>query len=100
MKKNSKNGNTVVTLVILIVLVGIIYLMIPNDFWDSVGSKNFKSPSHVAASNTKENGPTPSILQFKDPFKYDKYEPTKKEEFLKKRQENGKNAEGKPLYWK
>lgn len=47
-----------------------------------------------------EGGPTPTGLRFNDPFKYDKYSPSKKDEFLKKREENSKNVEGKPLYWK
>lgn len=100
MNKNNKNANTVVTLLIVLIIGTIIYFLIPKDFWNSVGSKNFKSPPNVGSSVNTEGGPTPTSLQFRNPFKYDKYEPTKKEEFLKKRQENGKNVEGKPLYWK
>ena len=100
MKNNNKNGSTIVTLLILLILGVVIYFLIPKDFWNSVGSKNFKSPNHMGSSIQTEGGPTPTGLRFNDPFKYDKYSPSKKDEFLKKREENSKNVEGKPLYWK
>lgn len=99
MKNNNKNASTIVTLLILLILGVVIYFLIPKDFWNSVGSKNFKSPSHTGSIQT-EGGPTPTGLRFNDPFKYDKYSPTKKDEFLKKREENKKGSEGKSLYWK
>lgn len=98
MKNNFIKSSTVVTTIILIIVIVLIYLLIPKNFWDSVGKENYKSAAHTSVKT--EGGPTPAILQFRDPFKYDKYEPTKKDEFLKKREENSKNSENKPLFWK
>lgn len=100
MRKNLKKANTITTLLIVLITGIIIYFLIPKSFWDDVGSKNFKSPSHVGSTSTNSGGPTPGALRFNDPFKYDNYKPTKKDDFLKEREKNKKNSDGGSLYWK
>lgn len=99
MNKNSKKASTVITSLVVIIILIIAYFLIPNSFWNSVGSKNFKSPSHTGTIS-KDGGPTPTSLRFNSPFKYDNYTPSKKDEFLKKREENSKKSSGGSLYWK
>ena len=99
MKNNFKKANIYITLTVIILIGGLAYLIIPSSFWKNTGSSQFKSPVHGGSmSSSRDGGPTPTSLQFKDPFKYDNYKPSKKDEFLKKREENKK--EGGNLFWK
>lgn len=95
----NKRGSTLLILLVVIICGLIIYFTVPGSFWNSIGSQNYKSPYHNSAPQVN-GGPTPVILQFRDPFKYDKYEPSKKDEFLKDRDNNSKKLENKSPYWK
>jgi hypothetical protein len=88
-KKPSSIGIYIKVAILIIGLI-VAYILLPNS-WENLG--NTYKPRTVE----KEGGPTPTSLQFKNPFKYDKNaNPPKKIE--PKQHENG--AKDKSIFWK
>ena len=94
---NQKRAFSYLTILIVILIPLMIYLLTPKGFWDTVGSKTFTGPT--VGSSDGSSTSTPTSLRFIDPFKYDNYKPSKKDEFMKKREENQKDKDGKTIFW-
>ncbi|ADG92531.1 hypothetical protein Arnit_0867 [Arcobacter nitrofigilis DSM 7299] len=87
-KESSNKGLYIIISLVIIVLV-VAYILLPKS-WANLG--NTYKPRTVE----KDEGPTPTSLQFRSPFKYDNYKPDKRIE--PKRKEQGQKD--KPMFWK
>jgi len=87
-KTNSNIGFYLKILLIIIVLI-IAYILLPKS-WSNMGD------TYRPRTADKSGSPTPTSLQFRDPFKYDNYKPQKKIESKPKEQ----GQKNKSLFWK
>jgi len=97
LKTSNKKAFSYITILLIILIPMLIYLLVPSSFWNSIGSKTFKGPVIIPQDNS--GGPTPTSLRFNNPFQYDNYKPSKRDEFMKKREENSKDKDGKTIFW-
>ncbi|WP_428023553.1 hypothetical protein [Arcobacter sp.] len=89
MEKESSNLGTYIIIAIILIVLTVAYIFMPKS-WENLGD-NYK-PRTV----DKSGGPTPTSLQFKNPFKYDNNKAPKRVEPVKP---TG-NETPKPLFWK
>lgn len=97
MKKNEKKEFPY-TLLIIVILSMVTYFFMPKDFWKDMTKNSASNPS----PNVGTSKSTPASLRFIDPFKYDNYKPSSRDEFIRKRADDAKDMkkEGKSLFFK
>ncbi|MGB9801559.1 MAG: hypothetical protein ACPLSX_01230 [Arcobacter sp.] len=88
-EKESSNKWLYIIISLVIIVLVVAYILLPRS-WSSLGD------TYKPRTVEKEGGPTPTSLQFRNPFKYDNYKPEKRIE--PKRKEQGQKD--KPLFWK
>ena len=90
MEKKSSNIGIYIKITILIIGLIVAYILLPKS-WENLGD------TYKPRTVEKDGGPTPTSLQFKNPFKYDNNtNPVKKIE--PKKHENGEKQES--IFWK
>lgn len=89
--EEKENSNIGIYIKIAILIIGLIlaYIFMPKS-WENLGD------TYKPRTVEKDGGPTPTSLQFKNPFKYDGYQPVKKIE-PKPHENAGKNES---IFWK
>ncbi|MGB7402505.1 MAG: hypothetical protein WA916_07985 [Arcobacter sp.] len=88
-EKESSNKWLYIIISLVIIVLVVAYILLPRS-WSSLGD------TYKPRTVEKEGAPTPTSLQFRNPFKYDNYKPEKRIE--PKRKEQGQKD--KPLFWK
>ncbi|MGB5918024.1 MULTISPECIES: hypothetical protein [unclassified Arcobacter] len=88
-EKESSNKWLYIIISLVIIVLVVAYILLPRS-WSSLGD------TYKPRTVEKDGGPTPTSLQFRNPFKYDNYKPEKRIE--PKRKEQGQKD--KPLFWK
>jgi hypothetical protein len=89
MKEKTSSIGMYITVVILIIILTLLYLYLPKS-WSNMGD------TYKPRTVDKSGGPTPTSLQFKNPFKYDNYKPSKR---VEPQQPTGNGEEKKPTFW-
>ncbi|RXJ81834.1 hypothetical protein [Arcobacter sp. F2176] len=88
-EKESSNKWLYIIISLVIIILVVAYILLPKS-WSSLGD------TYKPRTVEKNGGPTPTSLQFRNPFKYDNYKPEKRIE--PKQREQGQKD--KPLFWK
>jgi hypothetical protein len=89
MEKEPSNKGLYIIISLVIIILVVAYIILPRS-WSNLGE--VYKPRTVE----KDGGPTPTSLQFKNPFKYDNYKPVKRIEPPKTEQGQTK----KSMFWK
>ena len=89
MEEKESNIGIYIKIAIIIIILILAYIYLPKS-WSNMGE------TYKPRTVDKSGGPTPTSLQFKNPFKYDNYKPAKKVEPQKP---TGNGEEKKPTFW-
>ncbi len=88
MEEEKSNIGIYIKIAIVIIILILAYIFLPKS-WSNMGD------TYKPRTVDKSGGPTPTSLQFKNPFKYDGYKPAKKIE----PKPTGNGEEQKPTFW-